>query len=87
MAVKDHGIEVLKKSGEEVTPGDKSDYYIKTKGLGSLIQGLDYDTIAATYPTTSSEVYTYTLSAATVRTVTVTYTDASKDVLTSVVYS
>lgn len=29
MAVDDHGLEVLKKSGEEVTPGDKSDYYIK----------------------------------------------------------
>jgi hypothetical protein len=29
LAVNDHGIEVLKKSGEEVTPGDKSDYYIK----------------------------------------------------------
>lgn len=29
MAVQDHGIEVLKKSGEEVTPGNKSDYYLK----------------------------------------------------------
>ena len=29
MAVNDHGLEVLKKAGEEVTPGDKSDYYIK----------------------------------------------------------
>lgn len=29
MAVDDHGLEVLKKSGEEVTPGDKSDYYVK----------------------------------------------------------
>ena len=32
MAVDDHGLEVLKKSGEEVTPGDKSDYYIKVGG-------------------------------------------------------
>ena len=30
MAVDDHGLEVLKKSGEQVTPGDRSDYYIKT---------------------------------------------------------
>ncbi len=30
MAVEDHGLEVLKKSGEEVIPGDKSDHYIKT---------------------------------------------------------
>lgn len=31
MAVDDHGLEVLKKSGEEVTPGDKSDLFIKVK--------------------------------------------------------
>lgn len=36
MAVDDHGLEVLKKAGEEVTPGDKSDYYIKT---GILLDG------------------------------------------------
>lgn len=29
MAVDDHGLEVLKKSGEEVTPGSKADYYLK----------------------------------------------------------
>lgn len=29
MAVDDHGIETIRKAGEEVTPGDKSDYYIK----------------------------------------------------------
>lgn len=29
MAVDDHGLEVLKKSGEEVVPGSKADYYIK----------------------------------------------------------
>lgn len=42
MAVDDHGLEVLKKSGEEVTPGDKSDYYIKvgpTPGLPLDISG------------------------------------------------
>ena len=33
MAVDDHGLEVLKKSGEEVTPGDKSDYYIKVSEI------------------------------------------------------
>ena len=34
MAVDDHGLEVLKKSGEEITPGDKSDYYVKTSDIG-----------------------------------------------------
>ena len=33
MAVDDHGLEVLKKAGEQVTPGDKSDYYIKVKDI------------------------------------------------------
>ena len=87
MAVNDHGIEVLKKSGEEITPGDKSDYYIKTKGVGSLVLGTDYDTITATYPTDTTEVYTYTLSAVTVQIITVTYTTSSKDDVLSVVAS
>jgi len=46
-----------------------------------------HDEIQATYPTTSSEVYTYKLSGASVAVVTVTYTDATKEVLTSVVRS
>lgn len=55
-------------------------------GLG-LIAGTDYDTVTATYPTTSSELYTYTLSAVSVKTVTVTYTNSSKTILSSVVYA
>jgi len=45
------------------------------------------DSIYATYPTTSSEVYTYKLAGATVGVVTVEYTDATKAVLTSVIYT
>jgi len=47
MAVDDFGLEVLKKAAEEVTPGDKSDYYIKTKiisgleDLESFVDGLE----------------------------------------------
>lgn len=33
MAVNDHGIEVLKKSGEEVILGSKANYYIKVSDL------------------------------------------------------
>jgi hypothetical protein len=44
-----------------------------------------YDEIQATYPTSASEVYTYKLNTTTVATVTVTYTDSTKEVLTSVV--
>jgi len=35
MSVDDHGLETIRKSGEEVTTGDKSDYYIKTKIVGN----------------------------------------------------
>ena len=44
MAVSDHGLEVLKKAGEEVTPGDKSDYYHKVKLLASDNTELNLET-------------------------------------------
>lgn len=47
--------------------------------------GIAWDSIAVTYPTSSSEVYTYSLAADVVRVVTVSYTDASKETLSSVV--
>jgi hypothetical protein len=55
--------------------------------LGILINK-NYDSIAVTYPTTSSETYTFKtggLSGTTVYTLTVTYTDSTKTVLSSVV--
>lgn len=54
--------------------------------LGTLVPE-SFDTIEATYPTTSSEVYTYKKNSSTVATVTVTYTDSTKATLTSVVRS
>jgi len=36
MAVDDHGIEVLKKSGKEITPGDKSDYAIQVEIVSDI---------------------------------------------------
>ncbi len=45
------------------------------------------DAVYATYPTTSSEVYTFKLAGVTVATVTVTYTDSTKEVLTSAIIS
>jgi len=47
----------------------------------------DYDYIAATYPNSTTEVYTYKSggsSGTTVGTVTVTYSNSSKETLTSV---
>ena len=37
MAVDDHGLEAIRKAAEQVTPGDKSDYYIKVKVDGDSI--------------------------------------------------
>ena len=51
---------------------------------GSLVNE-EYDSIAATYPDTSTEVYTYKLGATTVATVTIVFSDAvTKQILTSV---
>lgn len=54
---------------------------------GSLLEGLSFDYIAVTYPTTLSEVYTYKTggsSGTTVATITVVYTDDTKENLLSV---
>ena len=61
---------------------------ILVDGAGTILNGA-YDYIEATYPTASSELYTYKLGGAagtTVKTVTVVYTNSAKDVLTSVTY-
>jgi hypothetical protein len=49
-----------------------------------LVFGIDYDNIAVAYPTTVQEIYVYSLSAVTIRTVTVDYSDTSKNELTNV---
>ena len=47
MAVNDHGLEALRKSAEQVTDGNKSDYFLKTgfKGLAPA----SYHNIQLTY--------------------------------------
>lgn len=57
-----------------------SPLHVKTK---ELVQGVDYDLITATYPSSVSEKYTYTLSAAVILVVDVVYTNVTKrDILT-----
>lgn len=36
MAVRDHGLEVLRKAGNQINPGDGSDYYIATKVIEAI---------------------------------------------------
>lgn len=57
---------------------------LATFGQPSLVTE-DYDSIAVSYPTTSSEVYEYSMGGNVVATVTITYTDPTKSNLTSVV--
>jgi len=52
-----------------------------------LVQGEDYDRIDVTYPTTSSEVFTYSLLSSNVQVITITYITSSKKDILSVVYS
>ncbi len=83
-----------------VTPATRTDGQgsaLEGDSLGNLkvavMSGLvtaAYDYIAATYPDTVTEVYTYKTGGSggtTVATVTVVYTTATKDVLTSVTRS
>lgn len=60
--------------------------YRNVLNIASLVPS-SYDSIAATYPTAVTEVYTYKtggLSGDTVATITVVYTDATKEVLSTV---
>lgn len=57
---------------------------LHVRSLAQLVSE-KYDAIYAAYPSGTVETYTYKLTGNTVATVTVTYTDATKEVLTSVV--
>lgn len=59
---------------------------VKVVQYNKLIKAM-FDSIYATYPTTSTEQYVYKNAGVTVGTVLVTYTDSTKAVLTSVVAS
>lgn len=88
MAVNDHGLEVLKKSGELVTPGNPSNQFIKVGQIGNFVPPKDADAITAAYPNATTEVYSYRQGGASgtvLATVTVVYTNASKADLASVV--
>ncbi len=56
-------------------------------GTYSLKAGQDYDTITVNQTSATVEAYVYTLVGVTKRTVTVTYTDATRAVIQTVVYS
>jgi len=57
---------------------------LHVRSLAQLVSE-KYDAIYVINPTTTTEIYTYKLTGTTVATVTVIYTDATKDVLDAVV--
>ncbi len=65
----------------------EADYARKTIKAGDLLNGIVYDAISVTYPTATTETFTYKtggLSGTTVRVITVTYTDSTKEFISSV---
>jgi len=85
MSVDDHGLEVLKKSGAQVS-GSASNYALQTYSLNQLITA-SFDYIAVTYPDDYTETYTYKSGGSTGTTVgaiTVVYDDIEKTTLMSV---
>ena len=71
--------------GTDVRVVLKSPVEVEVSGGGNILSGIEYDEVQATYPTGTTEVYTYKLSTVTVAVVTVTYTDATKSNITSLV--
>lgn len=57
---------------------------VTMEGDTGILEGISYDEIQATYPTNSTELYTYKLSGVDVAGVLVTYTNSSKHTLLSV---
>ena len=63
---------------------------VRIGGTGTLVEGLKYDSISATYPDTTTEVYRYYeggLAGTLVGTVTVVYNSSTKNEIVSVVRS
>lgn len=75
---------------EEYKFGEDSggEVFVRTKSIGDFLSGYVFDCVVASYPDSVTEVYTYKTGGVggdTVVTVTVTYTDSSKNTFSSVV--
>ena len=68
---------------EEVTLNGNGQLRVETGGFNLPL----YDKIIVTYPTTTTEVYTYEREAVEVGSIEVTYTDQTKKNLSTVVYN
>ena len=55
-----------------------------SQSSGTILDGIEYDQIIASYPDTVTEIYQYFLSSSLQATITVVYTDATKNLIQSV---
>jgi len=77
---------LIQREQDKFVQTDAGSTAVRTLSIGSLIPQ-EYDYIAATYPSTSTEVYTYKtggVGGTTVAIITVVYTSDTKQVITSV---
>lgn len=89
MAVDDHGLEAIKKSAEPTTTGSKADYYLKVGVFGKSQIPTNADAITAEYPDLVTEVFKYRqggTSGTVLKTVTIAFTDSTKEFISSVVW-
>lgn len=56
---------------------------LRVSPIGSLLEGIEYDKVEASYPTTSTEIYSYSLDAVLKAQILITYTNASKQIFLS----
>ena len=71
--------------GEKNSAGEN---VLRTTDTNSILKGISYDAISAAYPNATTEVYSYFIGglAGTLQaTITVVYTDATKDCISTVV--
>jgi hypothetical protein len=77
------GAGALATSANQVT-GNNSLQSIDTKMQGSLLSNIQFDEIQVVYPTSTTEQYAYYLTSTLATTIEITYSDATKRVLTRV---
>jgi hypothetical protein len=56
---------------------------LRVSPIGSLLDGIEFDKIEAEYPTTTTEIYHYSLGAVLKASVKLTYTNSSKQIFIS----
>jgi hypothetical protein len=91
--VDDHGLEVIKKAAEYTNPlaaNKKSDYFLKVGLFGNTAVPYFTDAVTVDYPSSTIEVYNFRqggVSGVILKTVTITYTNSTKDFLSTAVWS